>query len=90
MKVLVADKFEDSGRRGLAEIGCEVAYEPDASGDVLTERLTATRADVLVVRSTKVTRAMLGSPTRSCRGLGDGEAPPADGSLRGEPGLRLP
>ncbi len=59
MKVLVADKFEDSGRRGLAEIGCEVAYEPDASGDVLAERIAATRADVLVVRSTKVTRAML-------------------------------
>ena len=35
MKVLVADKFEDSGRRGLAEIGCEVVYEPDATGDDL-------------------------------------------------------
>jgi len=59
MKVLVADKFEDSGRRGLAEIGCEVVYEPDASGDALLDVVKSSRADVLVVRSNKVTRAML-------------------------------
>lgn len=59
MKVLVADKFEDSGRRGLAEIGCDVAYEPDATGDALLEAIARTRADVLVVRSTQVTRPML-------------------------------
>lgn len=61
MKVLVADKFEDSGRRGLAEIGCDVAYEPDVSGDTLLAAITTTRADVLVVRSTQVTRPMLES-----------------------------
>jgi D-3-phosphoglycerate dehydrogenase len=59
MKVLVADKFEDSGRRGLAEIGCDVAYEPDVSGETLLAAVKATGADVLVVRSTKVDRAML-------------------------------
>ncbi|HSO36158.1 MAG TPA: NAD(P)-dependent oxidoreductase [Labilithrix sp.] len=59
MKVLVADKFEDSGRRGLAEIGCDVAYEPDVSGETLRAAIEATRADVLVVRSTQVTRPML-------------------------------
>ncbi|MBX3215906.1 MAG: hydroxyacid dehydrogenase [Labilithrix sp.] len=59
MKVLVADKFEDSGRRGLAEIGCEVVYEPDASGDDLLAAIARSGADVLVVRSTKVTRPML-------------------------------
>ncbi len=59
MKVLVADKFEDSGRRGLAEIGCEVAYEPDVSGESLLAAIAATGADVLVVRSTQVTRPML-------------------------------
>ncbi|MDF2696062.1 MAG: D-3-phosphoglycerate dehydrogenase [Labilithrix sp.] len=59
MKVLVADKFEDSGRRGLAEIGCEVVYEPDVTGDDLLGAIERTRADVLVVRSTKVTRPML-------------------------------
>ena len=61
MKVLVADKFEDSGRRGLAEIGCDVAYEPDVSGDTLLAAVKATGADVLVVRSSQVTRPMLES-----------------------------
>jgi D-3-phosphoglycerate dehydrogenase / 2-oxoglutarate reductase len=61
MKVLVADKFEDSGRRGLAEIGCDISYEPDVSADTLLSSLKATGADVLVVRSTKVTRPMLES-----------------------------
>src|SRR5438067_1991745 len=59
MRVLVADKLEDSARRGLAEIGCEVLYEPDRSGDSLVESVRASEADVLVVRSTQVTRAML-------------------------------
>jgi D-3-phosphoglycerate dehydrogenase len=61
MKVLVADKFEDSGRRGLAEIGCDVAYEPDVSGDTLLAAVKTTGADVLVVRSSQVTRPMLES-----------------------------
>ena len=29
MKVLIADKFPDSGRRALSESGCEVVYDPD-------------------------------------------------------------
>ena len=29
MKVLVADKFEQSGLDGLAAAGCGVVYEPD-------------------------------------------------------------
>jgi D-3-phosphoglycerate dehydrogenase len=59
MKVLVADKFEKSGIEGLTRAGCEVVYEPDAKDDTLTEAIRATGADVLVVRSTKVTAAML-------------------------------
>jgi D-3-phosphoglycerate dehydrogenase len=59
MKVLVADKLEDSARRGLAEIGCEVVYEPDRAGEALADAVQTTGADVLVVRSTQVTRAML-------------------------------
>lgn len=62
MKVLVADKLEDSGRRGLAEIGCEVTYAPDATGDALVKALADSAAEVLVVRSTKVTAAMLEAP----------------------------
>ncbi|HEY6146910.1 MAG TPA: 3-phosphoglycerate dehydrogenase family protein [Thermoanaerobaculia bacterium] len=59
MKVLVADKFEKSGLEGLAQAGYEVLYEPDAKDDVLTERLASSEAEVLVVRSTKVSRAAL-------------------------------
>jgi D-3-phosphoglycerate dehydrogenase len=59
MKVLVADKFEKSGLEGLKAAGCEVVYEPDLKDDALTEALRTTGADVLVVRSTKVTTPML-------------------------------
>jgi D-3-phosphoglycerate dehydrogenase len=59
MKVLVADSFEKSGLEGLKAAGCEVVYEPDAKDDVLTEAVRSTGAEVLVVRSTKVTSAML-------------------------------
>ena len=57
MKVLVADQFERSGLDGLARAGCEVVFEPALKDDALGEALRATRADVLVVRST-------GSPRR--------------------------
>src|SRR5512138_808218 len=59
MKVLVADKFEKSGLDGLAEAGCHVLYEPDAKDDMLTELIRSSGAEALVVRSTRVTRAML-------------------------------
>jgi D-3-phosphoglycerate dehydrogenase len=59
MKVLVADKFEKTGLDGLKAAGCDVVYQPDASGDALTEAITTTGAEVLVVRSTQVTGAML-------------------------------
>ncbi len=59
MKVLVADKLEDSGRKGLKEAGCEVLYAPDLSGDALTKAIADSAAEVLVVRSTQVTRSML-------------------------------
>ena len=59
MKVLVADKFEQSGIDGLKAAGCEVVYQPDLKDDTLTEALRDTAADVLVVRSTAVTAAML-------------------------------
>src|SRR6476659_3320385 len=59
MKVLVADKFEQSGLDGLKALGIEVQYSPDLSGDTLTEALKETQADVLVVRSSKVTEEMM-------------------------------
>jgi len=59
MLVLIADKFEQSGRDGLQAIGCEVAYEPDLKDDALLSAVRERGPDVLVVRSTRVTEAML-------------------------------
>ena len=58
MIVLVADKFEQTGIDGLRAAGCEVLYEPELKDDALTEAIGKSNADVLVVRSTKVTAAM--------------------------------
>ena len=65
MKILVADKFEASGLAGLRETGSEVLYEPDLKDDALGARLGETAADVLIVRSTKVTAPIL----EAARGL---------------------
>jgi D-3-phosphoglycerate dehydrogenase len=59
MRVLIADKFEQSGRDGLQAIGCEVSFEPDLKDDALTEAIRQQTPDVLVVRGTKVTEPML-------------------------------
>jgi D-3-phosphoglycerate dehydrogenase / 2-oxoglutarate reductase len=59
MKVLVADKFEQSGIDGLTAAGCEVVYDPDLKDDLLTQAIGSSGADVLVVRGTKVTAPML-------------------------------
>ena len=63
MKVLIADKFEQSGRDGLAAIGCEVTFQPDLKDDGLVEAIRSLNPDVLVVRSTKVTEAALAAGT---------------------------
>ena len=59
MRVLIADKFEKSGLEGLKAAGCEVLFEPDLKDEALAEAIGRSGADVLVVRSTKVTEPML-------------------------------
>ena len=59
MRVLIADKFEQSGRDGLKRLGCDVSYEPDAKDDGLVTAIKNSTPDVLVVRGTKVTEPML-------------------------------
>ncbi len=59
MRVLVADKFEQSGIDGLQSIGCDVSYHPDAKDQSLVEAISTESPDVLVVRGTKVTEPML-------------------------------
>src|SRR6187551_1668665 len=59
MRVLIADKFEQSGRDGLQSLGCEISYQPDLKDDALVEAISKEAPDVLVVRGTKVTEPML-------------------------------
>ncbi len=59
MKILVADKFEKSGLDGLAGTGAAVLFEPDLKDEALGARLSESGADVLIVRSTKVTAGVL-------------------------------
>lgn len=59
MRVLIADKFEQSGRDGLEAAGCEFSYQPDVKDEALVEAVRSYAPDVLVVRGTKVTEPML-------------------------------
>jgi D-3-phosphoglycerate dehydrogenase len=59
MRVLIADKFEQSGRDGLQALGCEISYQPDLKDEALVEAIRKEAPDVLVVRGTKVTEPML-------------------------------
>lgn len=60
MRILIANKFEASGIAGLRALGCEVDYQPDLADAALAQTLSSSGASVLIVRSTKVTEAMLG------------------------------
>ena len=59
MRVLVADKFEQSGLHGLAALGCEVFSDPGLKDHALAERVAELKPDVLIVRSTKVGEPVL-------------------------------
>ena len=59
VRVLIADKFEQSGQDGLRSAGCEVAYKPGLTEDELAREVGRFQPDVLVVRSAKVTDAIL-------------------------------
>jgi D-3-phosphoglycerate dehydrogenase / 2-oxoglutarate reductase len=59
MKVLVADPFEPSGLAGLEAAGCEVIFDPGLKDDALAAAIGETAAEVLVVRSTRVSATMM-------------------------------
>jgi D-3-phosphoglycerate dehydrogenase len=59
MRVLIADKFEQSGIEGLTAAGCEVIFEPTLSDQALVEAVAAKAPHVLIVRGTKVPEAAL-------------------------------
>jgi D-3-phosphoglycerate dehydrogenase / 2-oxoglutarate reductase len=59
MRVLIADKFEQSGIDKLKSAGCEVLYKPGTKDEALVKAVAEHSPDALVVRSTKVTEPML-------------------------------
>src|SRR5437764_2622252 len=59
MRVLVADKFEQSGIDGLKAARCDVVYQPDLKDEALATAIRDTHAEILVVRGTNVTASML-------------------------------
>jgi D-3-phosphoglycerate dehydrogenase len=58
LRVLIADKFEQSGIDGLKQLGCEVKQDANLSPETLPNALAEFEADVLIVRSTKVPAAV--------------------------------
>src|SRR5204863_2447998 len=44
---------------GLRTIGCEITFQPDLKDDALVNAIAKEQPDVLIVRGTKVTEAML-------------------------------
>ena len=65
MKVLIADRFEQSGIDGLKTAGLEVLYQPDLKGAALVDAIGDDKPEVLVVRGTDVTSPMLESDSLS-------------------------
>jgi len=54
LNVLVADKFSEAGMAELKELGMNIEYDANLSGDSLISALNEYKPEVLVVRSTKV------------------------------------
>ena len=59
MKLLIADKFPETGLEELRQIGCEIVYDAELKDDALAQAISSSGADVLVVRGTKVSGPML-------------------------------
>ena len=55
MKVLVADRISEKALDRLRSAGIEVAFQPDVVAGSLRDAIAESQADVLVVRSTRVT-----------------------------------
>jgi len=64
MKVLIADKLETSAVQELEANGLDVDLQPDVGAEKLADAIARSKADVLVVRSTKVSAAALTASDR--------------------------
>lgn len=59
MKVLIADRFEPAGIDALRKLDCELTCDPELNGPSLTQAVQETHCQILIVRSTRVTRETL-------------------------------
>ncbi len=59
MKVVIADRFREDARADLEDGGFHVIYDPDLKDESLEQAIADTGADVLVVRSTRVSGDVL-------------------------------
>ena len=59
MRILVADKLDESGIQALESAGHKVVFDPALNGESLQEALIAQKSHILIVRSTKVTAEMM-------------------------------
>jgi D-3-phosphoglycerate dehydrogenase len=66
MKILIADKFEAHGVDQLSRLADEVLVEPGLKADAFVQRVADVQPEVIIVRSTKVPRAVM-SAGRSLR-----------------------
>jgi D-3-phosphoglycerate dehydrogenase len=64
LNILIADKFEAAGVRGLENLGCDVVMNPELSPETLPAALREHNPDVLIVRSTTVTRSAVESAAK--------------------------
>ncbi len=59
LRVLVADKFEQAGLTGLADVPCTVTYQPDAGATNMAGAVAEHDPQVLVVRGSKTPKAAI-------------------------------
>jgi D-3-phosphoglycerate dehydrogenase len=59
VKVLIADQFEASACEALERMGCEIRVDPALGPETLVEAIAAFEPAVLIVRSTKVPKAVI-------------------------------
>jgi D-3-phosphoglycerate dehydrogenase len=59
MKVLIADKFPEGAVERFTGAGFDVMYNPDLKAEALEAEIKKSKAEAVVVRSTKVTEPML-------------------------------
>lgn len=57
--ILICDVFSQDGIRVLSEEGHEVVYNKDLSGESLVKEVSDLNPEILVVRSTKVTKSVI-------------------------------